>query len=429
MTLKELNARVGAYIKVFTKVKEKVLAKFLEEAVLGILLSKSICIADIARSLEARSETTSRHVFKRLDRNIGEWDVLPIKEKVQAKQIAMIDEDTFIYFDPSDAVKEYGDSFEAMGFVADGSDGHKVKRGYHINACIGMKGSEIIPLEWELYSSREEDFESQNKEYIGQIETIWHRSRCKGTFVMDREFDRFAIIRYLHELGAKFIIRMKENRSYHPIYAPPAERRKHYNRWEVIERFSVTKAKVWLDIRIKKKLVKKLFTIEAAKVELLEKIDSPKTLTLVRAITPDKLTLYLLTNMEDITPESLTNIVEAYLNRWKVDEFIRFVKQEYKSESFRVRSLGRIKNLFALLFIATVVLTRISELNITFSKTKALLIKHSKRVFRIPQKMRFFLYTLADGLSEVLKKITKTIIRLWHAPPKHQLALNFGGLL
>lgn len=429
MTLKELNARVGAYIKVFTKVKEKVLAKFLEEAVLGVLLSKSICIADIARSLETRSETTSRHIFKRLDRNIGQWDVLPIKEKVQAKQIAMIDEETFIYFDPSEAIKEYGDKFEAIGFVADGSDEHKIKKGYHINACIGMKGSEIIPLEWEIYSSREEDFESQNEEYLEQIETISHYSKCKGTFVMDREFDRFAIIRHMQELSINFIIRMKENRLYKPVYAPSGERHKRYNRWQMIEYFGTTKAKAWLDIRIKKKLVKKMFTIEAAPVVLLEKIDSQRTLTLVRAMATDKLTLYFLTNLEEITPESLANIVEAYLNRWKVDEFIRFVKQEYKAESFKVRSLGRIKNLFALLFIATVVLTRISELNTTFSKTKALLIKHAKRVFRIPQKMRFFLYTLADGLSEVLKKITKTIIRLWHAPPKYQLKLNLGGFL
>lgn len=429
MTLKELNARVTSYIKVFTKAKEKVFVKFLEEAVLGILLSKSICLADMARSLEARAETTSRYIFKRLDRNIGQWDILPIKEKVQAKQIAMLDEETFIYFDPSEAVKRYGEKFEALGYVADGSDEHKIKKGYHINACIGMKGGEIIPLEWSIYSAGEEDFESQNKKYMEQIETITHRAKGKGTFVMDREFDRFAIIRHLQELAINFIIRMKENRLYKPVYASPAEQRKRYTRWEVIEHFSSTKGKVLLDVRIKKKLVKKLFTISAARVDLLEKIDSERPLTLVCAKAKGCLTLYFLTNLEDITSESLINIVEAYLNRWKVDEFIRFVKQEYKAEDFKVRSLGRIKNLFALLFIATVVLTRVSELNTTFSKTKALLIKYSKRIFRIPQKMKFFLYTLADGLSEVLKKITKTLIRLWHAPPKHQLRFNFGGVL
>jgi len=65
----------------------------------------------------------------------------------------------------------------------------------------------------------------------------------------------------------------------------------------------------------------------------------------------------------------------------EVVEFICFVKQLYKLEDFKVRSLGRIKNLFTLLFVALVALTRVSELDATFSKVKAMLIKYSKRVF------------------------------------------------
>lgn len=429
MTLKGFNASICTSIRYFTRVKEKVLAKFLEEAVLGILLSKTICLADMARVLESRSITTARHIFKRLDRNLGQHNVLPVKDRAQARQIAMIDSGTFIYFDPTDVVKEYGEEFEAIALVGDGSDDHTPKPGYNVSACIGLKGSEIIPLEWDVFSSAEEDYDSENRKLMHQMDTIALRSKCKGTFVMDRGFDRFVIIRHLQESTINFIIRMTENRHYRLPKSFPANEHKAYTREDIISKFSDLETQVQLDVRVKKKLVKKLFVIKSVPVDLRERIDSERKLTLVCAKAKDLMTLYFLTNLEDVTPETLVTIVEAYLNRWKVDEFIRFVKQQYKAEGFKVRSLGRIKNLHALLFIALVVLTRISEHSIVFSKTKSLLIKHAKRVFRIPQKMKFFLYTLADGLSEILKKVTKQVLNLWHDPPKHQLQLNFGRIL
>ena len=425
MTLKEINANITSYIKVFTKVKSKVFSKFLRDAIKGILLSKSVSVADMARSLEPTSPTVARYIYKRLDRNLGEHDVSLVKERVQAMQIGLLDEETFIYFDPTDVVKKYGAEFEAIAPVADGSDERKIKLGYHVNACVGLKGNEIIPLEFNLYSSAEESFDSENQEWLYPIDNIIHCSKRCGVFVMDRGFDRFAIIRHLQELSVKFIIRMKENRHYMPIGLDC----RSYKRQEIIEHFSTVRTKALIDVRRKKKLVKKLFTISAAPVNLLEKIDSDKPLTLVCAKSANLMTLYFLTNLEEINPESLANILEAYLNRWKVEEFIRFVKQEYKLEDFKVRTIVRIKNLFCLLFIALVVLTRVSELDTTFSKVKAMLIKYSKRVFKIPQKMRFFLYTLADGLSEVLKKITKPLLQLWAPQHKYQLSLNFGDKL
>ena len=187
--------------------------------------------------------------------------------------------------------------------------------------------------------------------------------------------------------------------------------------------FSTVRAKAYLDLRVKKKLSKKLFTIQAVPVELEGgTIDSPHPLYLVEAKTAG-LFLYLLTHRQDITPESLSQIVHDYLSRWKIEEFIRFVKQQYGAEKFLVRDLGRIKNLFALLFMALVILTRLGEFPLKFSKTRALLIKESKRVFKIPQKLRFFLYTIAEGLSQLLKKLPKSVRQLFDPPRKNQLCL------
>lgn len=424
MTLKELNARLDKTIKVFTGCKEKVLGKFLVDMIRGILKAQSIQLASIARGLVSDYSTTARHLFKRLDRNLGLHDLSFVKDKVQKKQIALIDENTLIYFDPTDVVKPFGKKFEALCHVADGSDDHQIKKGYPVLSCVALKNNELIPLEWDLFSYKEEAFESENQTFLNPIDLMAHRSHRKGTFVLDRGFDRFSIIRHLHENATSFIIRLKDLRH----FKIPGKQGQTYTRQEIMN-YATVKTKAYLDLRIKKKLQKKLFRIEALPVELTSKIDSPNLLYLIRAKASETLTLYLLTNLKNIGPESLSQIVSDYLSRWKVEEFIRFVKQQYKAEKFLVRDLGRIKNLFHLLFISLVILTRTAELPLKFSRTRTLLIKEAKRVFKIPQKMRFFLYTMAEGLSQILKKLTKSLIRLWTGPPNNQLNLNLGGYL
>jgi len=422
MNMKGLYRTINSNIKVFTRSKEKVFQKFLIDAIFGILGSKSVRLSDLSKILEEQLNTNTRHIFKRLDRAIGKYDTYDVKNRVQGMQSAMVDENTLLYFDPTEVIKKYGKKFEAMSNVADGSDSRKLKNGYPVNVCIGVKGEEIIPLELNLYSYKEEGFISENDEVLQPIDGIAHRARMKGTFVLDRGFDRFAIIRHLMYLDVNFIIRMQETRHYYPV----GYRLQSFTRHELIKRFTDKSVRAYLDIRVDKKLKKKCFSIKASRVELKSgKISGPRTMWLVQARASKLMTLYFLTNIQDITRETLISIVQAYLNRWKVEEFIRFFKQQYKAEKFLVRDLGRIKNLFNLLFIALVTLTRISELNMRFSRVRSLLIKHAKRTFKIPQKMKFFLYTIADGLAQVLKIITKKVQRLIYRKPKNQLHFTF----
>jgi hypothetical protein len=421
MTIKEFHTLLGRNIKVFSQCKEKVLGKFLEMMVRGILEAKSILLADIARALEPTSLTSSRHIFKRLDRNLGKLDVTGVKRKAQAKQCALIDNETFILFDPTEVIKPYGKKFEAISHVADGSDGRKSKPGYHVNACVALKGNELIPLEWEPYSSAAEQFVSENDEVLQTIDHIAHRSRGRGIFVLDRGFDRFAIIRHMHQLSVSFIIRMMKLRHYRVVTSTGVST--SMQRHEVFKHPGATIVRTRCDVRVHKVLQKRPFTIRAHRVLLSEDIDSPRPLTLIRAKNKSLMTIYLLTNLEDITQESIVSIFEGYLARWKVEEFIRFVKQTYHAERFMVRDLGRIKNLHAILFLALVILMRTVEQQHLFSKIKALIIKHAKRVFPIPQNMKFFFYTFADGVAELMKRITKPLLNLWSIKQKRQLAL------
>ncbi|OGL51178.1 MAG: hypothetical protein A3H37_09160 [Candidatus Schekmanbacteria bacterium RIFCSPLOWO2_02_FULL_38_14] len=49
-------------------------------------------------------------------------------------------------------------------------------------------------------------------------------------------------------------------------------------------------------------------------------------------------------------------------------------------------------------------------LNLAFPNYKSKFLHNTTTNLAIPQKIRFFLYTLSDYLSEVLKKITKSLL-------------------
>jgi len=92
-------------------------------------------------------------------------------------------------------------------------------------------------------------------------------------------------------------------------------------------------------------------------------------------------------------------ILEMYLTRWKVEESIRFLKQEYNLEDVRVRSYAGLKNtislLLAVFYFLSVYLGRKLKLNILLKK----IYEKAKRFFQIPS---FKHYALADGIFRIL---------------------------
>lgn len=425
MTLKDIYTQSEKHIKLFVRGKGKVVSKFVSDVLMGILSSKSVMISEIARNLEGKSKTSARHIYKRLNRCIGDYNIEDVVERVKRYQGNMIDDDTLIFIDGSEVVKKYGKKFECLSRVADGSDNRIIKKGYPIIGAIGLKGNEIIPVSLKIYSHKSEEFGSETRETLELVEDIAVRCRGRGICVIDRGGDEFVTIRKAGELDMRYIIRMGENRKYY-LYG---KRLISYERDEVIREHKEIEVKSWIEVREKKKLVTKLFTISGVRVELLGgRIESKKAIWLIRAKSKG-LTLYLLSNIEIINKESLVYIVKGYLSRWKIEEYYRFIKQEYKLERFLVRDMGRIKNLINLLFIAVVILCRISEFKIEISKVRDILIKKSKRVYKIPQKIRFLLYMLGDGLSEVLKIIIKRLRQITSREKKvnkNQLLLSFA---
>jgi hypothetical protein len=59
----------------------------------------------------------------------------------------------------------------------------------------------------------------------------------------------------------------------------------------------------------------------------------------------------LISNLKPESKKLTKTIYEAYLKRWKIEEYFRFKKQQFGIENIRVRSLRSIRNMDWLLTI------------------------------------------------------------------------------
>mgnify|MGYP001771631537 CR=1 FL=1 len=71
----------------------------------------------------------------------------------------------------------------------------------------------------------------------------------------------------------------------------------------------------------------------------------------------------LASNIGIKSKEDVIKIARRYINRWRIEEYFKFKKQEYKFENFRVRTMKSINNLNSLL-IYTIGLIGILSKNI-----------------------------------------------------------------
>src|SRR5699024_10667693 len=103
---------------------------------------------------------------------------------------------------------------EDLALVRDASK-NVLEKGYPtLNFSMATpKTKHPLPLYNHLYSSKEEDIQSQNIEIAKGFNTVHtFLGKKKATFVMDRGYDRNMIYEYVEELGHHFITRLNDNR-------------------------------------------------------------------------------------------------------------------------------------------------------------------------------------------------------------------------
>ena len=312
--------------------------KFVADACYGLLKSGSPLVSEQARALcePAKLITTE----KRLCLNYATLDLSPLASSIARFSIAeLMDFPYQIDVDESDVIKPYGREFECLGLIHDGSkEGRPREKGYHVTGVVGYcRNGTVAPISLTLYSTSQEGYESLSRETEKAISKAFahmpEKSHCTCTF--DRGYDSSEYPNWLGMFGAFWVIRCRSER-----------------KWNVDGK--ALTAVEWACSR-KGLYSFKFVDKEGAKVNAKAtsaKAAHPDVLRggpvwLVAEYFPrESVPRVYMTNVDCSNKEGVKRALRAYRRRWPIEEFFRFVKQEFGLERFEVRSLKAINNFF-----------------------------------------------------------------------------------
>ena len=129
--------------------------------------------------------------------------------------------------------------------------------------------------------------------------------------------------------------------------------------------------------------------------------------------------MMLLTSLPvDASFKSQWRIVEGYLSRWRIEETIRFIKQEYGFENIRVHSYNAIRNMASLVlacaYFATVWIGRHLKRQVLAEHLAYL----NKRLNEVPQ---FGAYAITSGLKRAFSAFGRLARSIAHIVPRTEM--------
>lgn len=340
--INQMKEKIAKFSKEISKDLSLPNCKFVLDMTYGLISSSSSFLSEIARSL--KEKTSLKKVVERLSNRLANFD----KEKrdvvwsnyineVQDK----IDENTVFCFDPGDLGKKYSKKLENIDLIKDGSTGEFINGYKMIEVAALTKNEKLpIPVYSNLFSSTEEEFVSENDEYLTALRYVNNKFGNMGIYALDRGFDDEKYFRYFSEKNLSFVIRMKTNRNITVCKSEKtnnikiiANRQKLKKQYSYKDKFGITRTATTGYIKIK-----------------IPNIDDKEFyLVIIKSSEFPKDPMMLLTNLKPDNKEFTKIVNKVYIRRWKIEEYFKFKKQQFKFEKMILRTLDSIRTLNILL--------------------------------------------------------------------------------
>lgn len=397
MNTYEMKREIVNFSKKICKNSDKPTSKFASDMIYGILKSKDILLSSIADALQEK--TKKANTIDRLSNNLA----LDLPESIDGayKNLVMdtLGNNPVFLVDDSDVIKPLGKKFEDLGIVRDGSSKNKsYEKGYHVTEIVGLTENMRQPISIlsKIHSSTSKEYISANSVTFQAIDSICDlldKRNLKGTFVNDRGYDNNKIFNHYFDKKQYFIIRLKENRKvywshkWYPITAIRDSR----------------KGKVKIKVMFQGE--EKECFVSVLKVQITAK---KKWLNLVLVYGLGDTPIMLATNIDIKSKDDLIKTTRLYLNRWRIEEYFKFKKQEYNFENFRVRNLKSINNLNKMLTYAIGLIAMLSD-KIGRRKFVHTIIKEANQ---LKNKVYLWFYRFSRGIYNILK-MAKTGVKEW----------------
>lgn len=393
----EMKRDIINFSKKICKGASKPKTKFTMDMIYGIFKSKNIHLSSIAEALDENIKKA--YTINRLSDNLAiDLDDNINKNYIDLAMDSLGNNPVFI-IDDSDITKPLGEKFENLGIVRDGSSKNKnYEKGYHHTEIIGLTQNNKQPISMysQIHSSQSKEYISANDETFKALDTViegLEKRNLKGIFVNDRGYDNNEVFNYYFRKNHQFIIRLKENRV---IYT-------NHKWYKITTIRDSKKGKVKLNIFFEGE--SKECYASCLKVQITAK---KKWINLILVYGLGEKPMMLASNIPLKSKNELIKTVRCYIDRWKIEEYFKFKKQEYNFEDFRVRTLKSINNLNKMLTYTIGLIALFSE-KIKKREFVNKIIKESKS---LRETVYLWFYQLARGIYNILK-FAKTGIRAW----------------
>lgn len=328
------------------------ITKFIYDMVWGILSSGSSKISNIGRRL---FENNIRVTEYRLTLNLIELDLIKVKDNYyQYTFNNLLKFNPNILVDETDIIKPSGKAFEGLTIIHDASkDGKPREKGFPVTGIVSLTDDNyVVPFVTNIYSPLSIGYKSIGDETKNRLEQIVSniKNGYTATFSFDRGYDASFYAEYINDNHQFYVIRAKEKR----IYATSK------GKMNINQIASHYKGKYSFTYKGVDDITK---TAKASAVKVKHKdFKDPFWLVIETIHCENDIRVYL-TNIDCSSKEGVKKALKAYRLRWRIEEFFRFVKQEYEFEGFMIRNLKAINNLFVCINIATTFLTSIIQTN------------------------------------------------------------------
>ena len=401
------------YSKIINQMKEKITnfskkiskglslpnSKFVLDMVYGLISSSSVFLSEIARSLN--ENITLKKIIERLSNRLSNFDNEK-RDLVWNNYIdtvkSKIDDNTVFCNDPGDLGKKFSSKLENLDLIKDGSTGEYIN-GYQMFEIAALTKNEKLPIPVysSLFSSNEENFVSTNSEYLKGLEYVKETFGKVGIYALDRGFDDEKYFNYFSKEKLNFVIRMKTIRN---VIAC-----KNGNSYNIKKLAMKVKCKNQYSYKDKNKIVRTA-TTGYVRVKIPNIEGKIFYLVVIKSSEFPKDPMILLTNLKPNNEEFTKVVNKVYITRWKIEEYFKFKKQQFKFEKILVRTLNSIRTLNMLLSIVIGFIAIFSDYQ---KQGQYLIVFKASKSLKMNNKIVLVFYAIERGLKKIFQNDKKGI--------------------
>ncbi len=359
--------------------------RFLIDMLTGLVAAGHVHLTAIARGV-SHGLGNIHAIEKRLSGHLSSehWDMSPVANAMLGQSAAMVQDNTLIVADLTDLSKPYARHLEGLGQVHDGSDPcGRITPGYAaFEAYVRVGKWQLFPLVVEPLKTYAGAPVSENEEILKYVQRVQQATGGKGTWILDRGFDRRELFEPLVRTQVAFVVRERGDR----LIQTPDGRRLSVHDFTAEQ--VCPRLRHW----------PKLGVAQSFEVWLPEVSSLPFLLVIGWRYPNSEHPLILL-----ISPAARRSgrtakwFVRAYHRRWGVEDATRGIKQKFTLEQFLVRSWCAIRRLLCLVAWAFWWLNLWGDER--FDRLRHDLMTHS---WRLKKKITYLFDWIASMLRELL---------------------------